>query len=93
MIPQSTKNAIILRCIEKFGRVQCEGEYRREGYGDNVKAIRLGNCLHPECHIYDYSHIVHRHMGGTKRAWVNEPENILLLCRFDHDLFDGRARR
>ena len=34
------------------------------------------------------AHIQHRGMGGSKEA--NRLENVITLCRFHHDIFDGR---
>ena len=34
------------------------------------------------------AHLQHRGMGGSKEA--NRLENVITLCRFHHDIFDGR---
>lgn len=34
------------------------------------------------------AHLEHRGMGGSREA--NTPENCVTLCRFHHDIFDGR---
>jgi len=92
MIPQSTKDFITQRVIAKFGHIQCEGEYERHGHGDKARAVRVGDCSDSQCTIFDPAHIVHRKMGGRHGkalSWINEPDNLLLLCRTDHIKFDG----
>lgn len=44
---------------------------------------------------FDYSHIVHRGMGGRKGCFVeliNDPRNIVYLCRKHHDMLDRRTK-
>lgn len=53
-----------------------------------------GRCEWPDCR-YDgaeMAHGKHRGMGGKHPA-VNVPENVWWLCRFHHDLLDGRTRQ
>lgn len=42
------------------------------------------------------AHIIHRKMGGRHgkmKAVIDNKDNILLLCAYHHDLFDGRVRK
>lgn len=38
--------------------------------------------------LLQLAHLHHRGMGGSREA--NTPENCVTLCRFHHDIFDGR---
>lgn len=57
---------------------------------------RDGGCVWPGCHFLNrpldepiqLAHLTHRGMGGSVEA--NTPENCVTLCRFHHDIFDGR---
>jgi hypothetical protein len=35
------------------------------------------------------AHIVGKGMGGSREA--NTLDNVIMLCRYHHDLFDGRT--
>jgi hypothetical protein len=38
---------------------------------------------------YEMAHISHRGMGGSRKA--NTLDNVIILCRYHHSLFDGRT--
>lgn len=56
---------------------------------------RDGGCVWPGCTLLltqgnplEMAHLRHRGMGGSKTA--NTPDNAVMLCRWHHDVFDGR---
>lgn len=56
---------------------------------------RDGRCVWPGCvfrlssiNPLECAHLKHRGMGGG--ASRNDPENAVMLCKFHHDVFDGR---
>lgn len=65
---------------------------------DDVFALREalmersnGRCEWPECPSWgtDMAHLIGRGMGGS--AERDRIDNVALLCRFHHDLLDGRS--
>lgn len=50
------------------------------GYGTGAE---MGDIV-----LLQLAHLHHRGMGGSREA--NTPENCVTLCRFHHDIFDGR---
>jgi hypothetical protein len=62
----------------------CEGHHLRKDIGGQFKAEYLGACSDEG---NDIAHINPKRMGGSKL--LDTPENLLLLCRKHHRIFDG----
>lgn len=43
-------------------------------------------------HDLQIAHIEARGMGG-KRPNIDDPDNLSVLCRYHHDIYDGRDHR
>jgi len=66
----------------------------------DVKALREqalerdGSCVWPGCvhpqHDLQLAHLTHRGLGGSEEA--NRLDNVAMLCRYHHDVLDGRTR-
>jgi len=66
---------------------KCEGLYQRVEGG----AERIGPCPCRGRFRLVLAHIKHKGMGGSKSR--DTVDNILQLCQYGHDLFDGRITR
>lgn len=65
---------------------------------DEVFARDGEDCVWPGCTMFSplqpganplqLAHLQHRGMGGSVER--NTPDNCVTLCRFHHDIFDGR---
>lgn len=56
-----------------------------------VVTLAGGLCEWPKCgkHGEEMAHLQHRQMGGSRK--VNTIDNVAWLCKFHHDLLDGRT--
>jgi 5-methylcytosine-specific restriction endonuclease McrA len=53
-----------------------------------------GMCEWPKCgspYDLEMAHLIHRGMGGSPAA--NVLSNVAMLCRYHHDIFDGRSEQ
>ena len=52
-------------------------------------------CEWPDCHNVNYklemAHILGIGMGGRNKVDKYDPNNVVILCKLHHDIFDGRT--
>jgi len=51
-------------------------------------------CEWPECYSKEWlelAHIVGIGMGGRNKKEKYDPDNVVILCKFHHDIYDGRT--